>query len=342
MHSTRRTVLLLSCVVFAFSTTVSCRAKEPARTEFALGTVCTVNLYERGTKDAYDEIFARLRELERTLSANDERSNVSAINRSAGIAPVAAEPDTVNVLSAALAFSEKTGGAFDPAIGPLVRIWNIGNDRADVPAAADIEKALALVSWKDIILDRQKNTVFLAKKGMRIDLGAIAKGYAADEVVGIVERRGIKRAMIDLGGNIYAVGEKAPGTPWVIGIRDPKTSHGLPVASLRANSTSIVTSGIFERYFEKNGVHYHHILDPQTGYPKTNELLSVTIVARSSMNADALSTSAFLLGTERGLALVASVPGAEAIFIDRQGRITASPGLKGAVTVLDDGYTLAE
>lgn len=342
MQSPRRSMLFFSCIAFAFLTTVSCRAKEPARTEFALGTVCTVNLYERGTKDAYDEIFARLRELERILSANDEGSNVSAINRSAGIAPVAAAPDTLTVLSAAIAFSEKTDGAFDPAIGPLVRLWNIGTDQADVPASAEIQKALTLVSWKDIILDRQKGTVFLAREGMRIDLGAIAKGYAADEVARIVGRRGIKRGMIDLGGNIYAVGEKAPGTPWVIGIRDPKTSHGLPVASLRAKNASVVTSGIFERYFEKDGVHYHHILDPKTGFPKTNELLSVTIVAQNSMNADALSTSAFLLGTEKGLKLVSTVPGAEAIFIDRKGRITTSPGLKGAVTVLDERYALAE
>ena len=130
-------------------TLVSCQAKEPARTEFALGTVCTVNLFDRGTKEAYEEIFSRLREIERTLSANDERSNVSAINRQAGIAPVAAEPDTLTVLSAALAFSERTDGAFDPAIGPVVRLWNIGTDRAGIPAAADIKKALTLVSWKE-------------------------------------------------------------------------------------------------------------------------------------------------------------------------------------------------
>ncbi len=342
MHSTRKSAALLSCIAFLFLTAVSCRAKEPARTEFALGTVCTVNLFDRGTKDAYDEIFSRLRELERILSANAEGSNVSAINRQAGIAPVKAEPDTLAVLTAALAFSERTDGAFDPAIGPVVRLWNIGTDEASVPAPADIQTALTLVSWKDIAVDAQKGTVFLARKGMRIDLGAIAKGYAADEVARIVARRGIKRAMIDLGGNIYAVGEKAPGTPWVIGIRDPKTSHGLAVASLRAKNSSIVTSGIFERYFEKDGVHYHHIIDPQTGYPKTNELLSVTIVAQSSMNADALSTSAFLLGIAKGLELVSTVPGAEAIFIDRTGRITTSPGLAGAVTVMDDRYRLAD
>lgn len=342
MLSLRRTLLIVSAVALLPVTQVSCRAKEPSRTEFALGTVCTVNLFDGGTREAYDEIFARLREIEATLSANDERSNVSAINRSAGIAPEEAAPDTLAVLQAALSFSEKTDGAFDPAIGPLVRLWGIGTDKAAVPASGDIRAALSLVSWKDIVVDRERKTVYLAKKGMRIDLGAIAKGYAADEAARIIGRRGIKMAMIDLGGNIYAVGEKAPGTPWVIGIRDPTTSHGLPVASIRARNASVVTSGIFERYFEKDGAHYHHILDPKTGYPKMNEILSVTIVARNSMSADALSTSTFLLGIEKGLSLVAATPGAEAIFIDRNGRIVTSPGLKGEVTILDERFTLAE
>jgi len=210
---------LIAITLLLLATSSSCQAKESARTEFVLGTVCTVNLFEKGTKDSYDEIFARLRAIDACLSANREDSNLAEINRAAGVSPVKAAPDTLKVLSEALAFSARTDGAFDPAIGPVVKLWNIGTDFAAVPAPADLKKALALVSWKDIALDGRAGTVFLAKKGMRLDLGAIAKGFAADEVAQIVARRGIKRAMIDLGGNIYAIGEKAPGKPWIIGIR---------------------------------------------------------------------------------------------------------------------------
>ncbi|HNY16823.1 MAG TPA: FAD:protein FMN transferase [Treponemataceae bacterium] len=333
---------LIAITLLLLATSSSCQAKESARTEFVLGTVCTVNLFEKGTKDSYDEIFARLRAIDACLSANREDSNLAEINRAAGVSPVKAAPDTLKVLSEALAFSARTDGAFDPAIGPVVKLWNIGTDFAAVPAPDDLKKALALVSWKDIALDGRAGTVFLAKKGMRLDLGAIAKGFAADEVAQIVARRGIKRAMIDLGGNIYAIGEKAPGKPWIIGIRDPSISRGEPIASLPVINKTIVTSGIYERYFEKDGVHYHHILDPKTGYPENNELLSVTIVTGNSMDADALSTSTFLLGTERGMALLASLPGTEGIFISKDKKIRLTPGLRGKVTILDTRFSIVE
>lgn len=342
MKETMKTTTLIATAMFLLATTTSCQAKESARTEFVLGTVCTVNLFDKGTKDSYDEIFARLRAIDAGLSANREDSNVAEINHAAGIAPVKAAPDTLKVLSEALAFSARTDGAFDPAIGPVVKLWNIGTDNAAVPAPEALKKALALVSWKDIALDERAGTVYLAKKGMKLDLGAIAKGFAADEVARIVARRGIKRAMIDLGGNIYAVGEKSRGTPWIIGIRDPSVSRGEPIASLPVINQTVVTSGIFERFFEKDGVHYHHILDPKTGYPENNELLSVTIVTGNSMDADALSTSTFLLGTERGMALLASLPGTEGIFISKDKKIRLTPGLQGKVTILDSRFSLVK
>lgn len=332
--------LLTLAIYFLLFPAASCQAKEPARTEFVLGTVCTVNLFDKGTKPVYDEIFARLKELDATLSANSETSNVAAINHNAGISPVKGAPDTLKVLATALRYSAKTDGAFDPAIGPVVKLWNIGTDKAAVPKPEALRNALSLVSWKDISVDEKEGTVFLAKKGMRLDLGAIAKGYAADEVSRIVAKHGIKRAMIDLGGNIFAVGAKANGKPWIIGIRDPETSHGEPIASLPVVNKTVVTSGIYERFFEQDGVHYHHILDPKTGYPSDNELVSVTIVCDASIDADALSTSTFLLGTDKGLALLATQPNVEGIFINKKRQVRLTPGLQNTVTILDPRFTV--
>lgn len=321
---------------------ISCSKPEPARTEFLLGTVCTVNLYEKGTDAIYDEIFARFAELETILSANRDGTNIAQINEGAGIEPVKAAPETLVNLSEALAFSEKTGGLFDPSVGPLVKAWNIGTDAAAIPTKEALEKALALVDYRKVLVNGKDGTVFLEEKDMKLDLGAIAKGYAADEAVRIIARHGIKKAIVDLGGNIFAYGQKKAGTGWTIGIRDPETEQGSPILSVLVENKSVVTSGIYERYFEENGKKFHHILDTRTGYPAENELLSVSIIAPESMLADALSTSTFLLGTEKGMKLIEDMDGTEAIFIDKNHEVRVSSGLKGCINVLDGRYRLAE
>lgn len=318
----------------------SCAKPPPPRTEFVMGTVCTINLGNKGTEKLYDEAFARLRELDALLSANSETGNVAEINAAAGQGPVRLADETLTVLSEALAFSEATDGAFDPTIGPLVKLWGIGSGNERVPAPEAIDRALALTGYRKVSLDRGTRTVFLRDRGMRIDLGAIAKGYAADEIARLLSDRGITSGIVDLGGNILVMGDKAPGKPWTVGIRDPRTSGGNPIVSLQASSASLVTSGIYERFFVENGKHYHHILNPATGYPADNELLSVTILSTKSIQADALSTSVFLLGTERGLELISKFPGTEAIFIDRGLGIRTSKGLRGRVRILDPGFTL--
>ena len=201
---------------------------------------------------------------------------------------------------------------------------------------------MALVDWRKVAIDRDSSTVFLPLPGMKLDLGAIAKGFAADEVARIISKHGIRRGMIDLGGNIMAVGEKAKGKPWPIGIRNPEPDAGGSVLSLEVRDSAVVTSGVYERYFVENGIHYHHILDPFTGYPAENGLLSVSIVTARSIDADALSTTTFLLGLEEGMKLVNSMDGVEAIFIDSNKKIRASSGLAGKVEVLDENYALVE
>ena len=320
----------------------TCKQKLPEKTEYVLGTICTINLFDQGTEALYTETFNRLKKLETILSANRDDTNIAAINSAAGIGPVHAEPETLSILQDALAYSEKTDGLFDPSIGPLVKSWNIGTDYAAIPTENALRSAMSLVNYRNIVIDESNGTVFLTQKGMKLDLGAIAKGYAADEIARILKAHNIKKAIIDLGGNIYAVGEKAPGQDWNIGIRDPETERGEPILSIPLKDTSVVTSGIYERYFEKDGKKYHHILDPRTGYPVNNELLSVTIIAPASMDADALSTSTFLLGTEKGLALIEKIPGVEAIFINKEHEIRTSQGMKGKMKILDSRFTMKD
>lgn len=278
-----------------------------AQTELALGTVCNINLFEYGTEELYDLIFKRLHDIELSMSINIESSEINRINNAAGKNPVQVSPDIIFVLSQALYYAEKTEGAFDPTIGPLVKLWNINSESGYLPTQEEIDAVLPLVDYRLVHIDEKNSTVFLEKEGMRLDLGAIAKGYAADEAVRIAAQYKVKRALIDLGGNIYAYGSKEKDTPWRIGIKDPFSPLSTPIIRLDVENKSSVTSGVYERFFEQDGVRYHHILDPKTGYPVQNNLMSTTILCSSSMAADALSTSTFILGRESGIELLESV-----------------------------------
>lgn len=319
---------------------LSCAEAVPAQSEYVIGTVCTVNLYEKGTKAAYKEIFDRLREIESRMSANAAGTEVDAINRSAGVSPVAVHEDVRSVVEAALHFAELSGGALDPTVGPLVKLWNIGSDDARVPSPAELKAALPLIDWKDVVVDDAAGTVFLKRAGMKLDLGAMAKGFAADEVARIIAKHKIPRAIVDLGGNVMAVGEKQGGDPWRVGVQDPSSERGNHIGILPVKNKTLVTSGIYERFFEQDGKHYHHILSTRDGYPVENGLISVTIVADRSIDADCLSTAAFALGLEAGKKLVESLPGVEAIFIDSDFRVTLTPGLAGTFRITDERFKL--
>jgi thiamine biosynthesis lipoprotein len=323
-----------------------CVKAPPAQAEFVMGTICTVNLYNRGTPALYQRIFARLRELEGIMSANMDGTDLDRVNRNAGIGPVPVRAELVEVLSTALDYAERSGGTFDPTIGPLVKLWGIGGENPRVPEEGEIRAALTLVNHRDLAVDRAAGTVFLKRPGMALDAGAIAKGYAADEVVRLLREAGVPGAIIDLGGNIFAYGRKtragwgAGGEPWRIGIQDPLAERGVYTGVLEVHNKSVVTSGVYERAFEAGGKHYHHILSVQDGYPVDNGLLSVTIIADRSMDADALSTAAFTLGYARGRALVESIPGAEAVFIFDDRSIRGTPGALDLFTLRDENYRI--
>ncbi len=320
----------------------SCAQAQGPRTEHVLGTLCTVNLFERGSEDAYREIFARLREIENRMSANKDGTDVAAVNAGAGVAPAPVHRDVMEVVVRALEFAELSSGAFDPTVGPLVALWGIGSEAARVPSPEEIASLLPLVNYRDVAVDRAAGTVFLKRPGMRLDLGAIAKGYAADEVARIIRRRGIPRAMIDLGGNVLAYGVKQGNQSWRIGVQDPSGLRGSYMGILQVRNKTMVTSGVYERFLDADGVRYHHILSTADGYPVRSGLLSVTIVADASMDADALSTAAFALGYEKGLPLLESLPGVEAIFVSEDLSVRATTGVKKDFEITDPRYTLVD
>jgi thiamine biosynthesis lipoprotein len=293
----------------------ACSGTEASRSEFVLGTVCTVTLYDQGKDQVYRNIFSRLREIENLMSVNLVESDVSRINAAAALEPVRVHKEVFTVIERSLRYAALSSGMFDPTVEPLVSLWNFGGDRPRLPKQEEIDAARDLINWQDVVLDREQGSVFLKRPGMALDLGAIAKGYAADEAAAIIGRAGIKRAIIDLGGNILVYGLKKDKSPWKIGIQDPSGIRGSYIGFLRVQDKTVVTSGVYERYFEVEGRRYHHILSTQTGYPVQNGLLSVSIVTGRSIDADALSTAVFTMGYEKGKALLESLADTQGIFI---------------------------
>ena len=309
--------------LFAFLLLILAACAPSARrpeSRYTLGTICTVNLFDKGKPELYSRVFARIHELEGIFSANLEGTDLDRVNQNAGIGPVKVRPELIEVLETALEYAEKSGGSFDPSVGPLIKLWGIGTDDARVPAGEEILDALNLIDYREIELDKKEGTVFLKRSGMALDLGAIAKGYTADETARFLKREGVKRAIIDLGGDIFAMGERNGKSSddeayWRIGIQDPRDNRGTYIGIIRVKNRSVVTSGTYERFFEKDGKRYHHIFSTDSGFPAENGLLSVTIAADNAIDADALSTAAFVMGWERCRGLINSVPGAEGIFV---------------------------
>ena len=321
-------VLFSFLQLFVFS---SCREPVAPRSEVCLGTVCSVNLFESGTDELYGAIFSRLNEIESKFSVNIDSSQISKINRNAGIAPVQVDDEVLLVLKKSIQIAELSNGAFDPTIGPVVSLWGINTDAAKVPSQSELDATLPLVDFRKVKIVGTE--VFLTEKNMAIDLGGIAKGFAADEIVKILESRKIRRAIIDLGGNIITFGKKKGGD-WKVGVKNPFDVDAPPILVLSTKSESIVTSGVYERFFEENGTAYHHILSTEDGFPVENGLVSVTIVAKDSMLADGLSTTLFALGKEKGFDLLEKIgEDVSAIFIEKNGKISFSKNLEGRIKI---------
>ncbi len=312
------------------------------RTEFVLGTAATISLYDHKENDILNKAFNKLRGLEDTLSINKSSTLIGTINKNSGIAPVNVDNQTLFIISKSLEYSTLSNGSFDITIGPIVKLWNIGFPNARVPAKEEIDAKLSLVGYKNLEIDKNKSTVFLKSKDMMIDLGGIAKGYATDEVVKILKQNDINHALVDIGGNIFALGTKPDGSLWKIGVQDPFNPRGTAIGAIPLSDQSIVTSGIYERYLEEGGKKYHHMLSPYTGYPFENELASVTIISKTSIDGDALSTTVFSKGLEEGMRFVDPLKDVEAVFITKDKKVYLTKNLEDTFVLVDDTFTLVK
>lgn len=330
--------LIIFSVLFLFG--CSKVPSEPiSRTELIMGTICTVQIFDSNDEKILDQCFNELIELENLVSINKTGTELDKVNEMSGKKPVKVSNDTYTIIKSGLEYSTASNGNFDITVGPIVKLWGIGTDNAHLPTSDEINTNKNLINYKDVVLNDSDNTVYLKNPNMIIDLGGIAKGYAADVLTTVLKKNNVTSAMINLGGNLFVLGNKPDGHQWRIGIQDPNTSNST-VGNLLVNDKSIVTSGTYQRFFEENGKRYHHILNPKTGYPYDNDLLSVTIISDKSIDGDALSTATFALGCTDGLKFVNSTDSIEAIFITKNNEIYLSNGLKNNFTLTNKNYLL--
>lgn len=312
----------------------SCAPKEDypvKQSDFLLNTVCTVTIYNKNNNEkTADEIisegFEIVKNYENTFSRTIEGSEIYKINHSGGN-PVEVSDSTIEILEAAKYYSELSDGAFDITTAPLSIRWDFEGPDPHVPPADEISELVGKVDYSKVKINGNKVT--LEPPVEAIDLGAIAKGFIADKLKDFLTESGVTSATISLGGNLYAVGKNdLENRPFNIGIQDPKASDGSILGYVAITDKSLVTSGDYQRFFVENGKKYHHILNPETGYPVDNNVSSVTIISDKSMDGDALSTTCFVLGIEKGLALINSIDGIEAVFIDHDNQLYFSDGFE--------------
>ena len=295
---------------------------------FFFDTVVTLNAYG-ATQKQLNSALAQCVEYENAMSKTIEGSDVWNINHAQG-KPVKVSRHTLTALKKALEICEASGGAFDITIAPCSGLWNFTDGKKLIPDAEKLKRASELVDYAKLSINGDEVTL---PAGMEIDLGGIAKGYIADQLREFCETEGIKAGLINLGGNVVVFGRKPDGTDWRVGVQDPKEPTGTFLGALPLEY-SAVTSGINERGFEVDGVTYHHILDPDTGWPVQNELAAVTILTKSSMLGDALSTACFALGEQGARRLLENYPDAEAVFVDRENNVSATNGVSSVLTLL--------
>ena len=284
----------------------------------------------RAVAAAYEEIDR----LEAMISSWRETSETSEINRQAGIAPVVASDELLHLIHRAGKISRLTDGAFDLSFAAFGRLWDFSSTSPVVPAEEDIRSALELVDFEDIVVDLEARTVFLRRPGMRIGLGAIGKGFAANRAVSRMKELGIRSGVVNAGGDLLAFGTREDGSPWTIGIADPKRRDEV-FAYLRLRDQAVVTSGDYESFFEQDGVRYSHILDPRTGHP-VRGVISATVVCPDAELADALATSISVLGVREGLQLIDRLKGVEALLVTDDGEIHFSRNLESSLSRHDN------
>lgn len=300
---------------------------EYEKTEEILGTVVTGKVYGENSKEALEEAFIRAKDIEKIMSAKLSDSELTKVNKNAYNKEVKISEDLYFVIEKALYYSELTEGTFDSSIGKLIDLWGIGTDNEKIPEEEEINLLKGKKNYKNVVLNKENSTIRFLNEDIKLDLGAIAKGYVADEMKKIIcDKYKIKKGILNLGGNVMTIGSKNENEKWKVGITNPLNIEDV-LAVLKVEEKTVVTSGNYERYFIKDNVRYHHILNPDTGYPAEEGVISTTIITKNSIDADALSTATYILGKDKGLSLIESLKEVEAIFVDNEGKIIKTSGI---------------
>ncbi len=336
------TFVLSGCQEPAPSPAPAGKTEPITKTGFLLGTVIELTIYDKNDETILDKGLARISEIESKMTINNaETSEIIALNDASGVKEVKLSPDTFAVVERGRWYSEQSNGKFDITVGPIVKQWNIGTEYAAIPEKGALEEAVKLVDYEKLTLNKESLTAKLETPGMKVDLGAIAKGYAADEVARVFKENGVAHAIINLGGNVMTVGGNPNGNPWKIGIQDPFNPRGDFLGIVPIKDRTVVTSGTYERFFEENGKKYHHILDTGTGYPTENNLYSVSIITDKSVDGDGLSTTTLLIGLEEGIKLIESIENTDAIFVTSDKQVYVTSGLKKDFILTNPAFKLA-
>lgn len=281
---------------------------------------------EEQAAEALDAVQAAFMEIDRLTNRFAQDSEITAVNRNAGVAPVKVSADVFAMVETSLQWSDKSEGAFNILIGDVMDLWGFGSEHPTVPSQEALAAALTRTDYHQIVLDKANSTIYLPQKGMVMDLGGVAKGYATDKAVAALKELGITNALINAGGNVYAMGCRADGTPWKVGVQDPRNPQGIKTV-LQGRDTALVSSGDYQRYFEKDGVRYHHILDPASGTP-ARASAGTTVIMKSATLADILSTILFVKGPTEGIKLAESLEEVEAaLIITGDGKIYTTQNL---------------
>lgn len=305
---------------------------------YIMGTIINIQLF--GTKDQslLEGSYEIIEQIEQLMSLTIESSMINEMNQLEGHIMEEIPEDMLYVLKKSIEFGDMSGGKFDISLEPVITLWGIGTDNPVIPSTDHLENALSRVDYRKIELDLNRRTLRMPEN-MSIDLGGIGKGFAADQVAEYLKSNGVKKAILNLGGNILVLGGKSDVTGFRVGVQDPYGLTNEYFGIIDLYDKALVTSGIYERNFSSEGVLYHHILDVQTGYPVDNGVAGITVITEKSIDADGLSTVLFLEGVENGLKLVESLEGVECLFVTKDKKVFTSSGL--AVEIVKDEFILS-
>lgn len=316
----------MGVLMLFFSLLVGCSrylTQPLSKTVTLFDTIVTIKIYDKDSEAVLNQCIAQCQDYESRFSRTLEGSEIYQLNHAGGQA-VELSDDTIELIQLGLKYSELTDGKFDITIAPLSDVWDFKNNSGKIPDEKAIQEAKRHIGYQNVQING--NHVRLLDPKASIDLGAVAKGFIADKLKEYMLEQGVDHALIDLGGNVLAIGGKPNGSSYNIGIQKPFDQMGASITSVKIEDGSIVSSGIYQRYFKIGETIYHHILNPVTGYPYDNDLLGVTIICDSSADADCLSTACFVLGENAGMQFINNMPGAEAVFVTKDYKLHYSSG----------------